>query len=164
MIAAFRATLEEVTESAVIMQVTDISNPDHAEQDAEVEKVLQDLNVADRPRLHVYNKIDRLSGEEVRILLDSKTAAPGAARAFVSAATGQGLDDLLKMMDAALPVDPMVHLHLELPLDKGRELAMIHACGRVLHSALEDGHMALEVELPEGIARNLQEYAQKPRE
>jgi GTP-binding protein HflX len=164
LIAAFRATLEEVTESGVIMQVTDISNPGHAEQDAEVEKVLQDLKVADRPRLHVYNKIDLLSEDESRILLESKTAAPGANRVFVSAATGQGLDELLKMMDAALPVAPMVHVHLALPLDKGRELAMVHACGRVLHSELQDGHMALDVELPEGIARNLQEYAEKPHE
>jgi GTP-binding protein HflX len=161
LIAAFRATLEEVQESAMIMQVTDISNPDHAEQDAEVEKVLQDLKVADRPRLHVYNKIDLLSEDESRILLESRAAAPGANRAFVSATTGQGLDDLLKMMDTAIPVDPMIHMRLALPLDKGRELALVHACGRVLHSELQDGHMALDVELPEGIARNLQEYAEK---
>jgi GTP-binding protein HflX len=61
LIAAFRATLEEVTESALILLVTDISNPQHAEQDAEVEKILKGLGVGDRPRLHVLNKIDQLS-------------------------------------------------------------------------------------------------------
>ena len=77
-------------ESAMIMQVTDISNPEHAEQDAEVEKVLQDLQVADRPCLQVYNKIDRLTEDESRILLEPKAAAPGANRSFVSATTGRG--------------------------------------------------------------------------
>src|ERR1700739_3482617 len=64
LIAAFRATLEEVQEAALHLLVTDISNPHHAEQDAEVEKILKDLGVTGRPRLHVLNKIDRLSPEE----------------------------------------------------------------------------------------------------
>ena len=64
LIAAFRATLEEVQEAALILQVTDISNPHHAEQDAEVVKVLRDLGVQDRPRIHVLNKIDLLSKEK----------------------------------------------------------------------------------------------------
>ena len=68
LIAAFRATLEEVQEAALILQVTDISNPHHAEQDAEVLKVLRDLGVEDRPRLHVLNKIDRLSEEDLAAL------------------------------------------------------------------------------------------------
>src|SRR3984957_15097688 len=68
LIAAFRATLEEVQEAALILHVTDISNPNHAGQDAEVLKVLAELGVADRPRLHVFNKIDRLSDEELSIV------------------------------------------------------------------------------------------------
>src|SRR6202030_1743399 len=58
LLAAFRATLEEVQQASLIVQVTDLSNPHHAEQDAEVAKVLSDLGVDDRPRLRVYNKID----------------------------------------------------------------------------------------------------------
>src|SRR5580698_259586 len=69
LIAAFRATLEEVQEAALILQVTDISNPHHAEQDAEVLKVLRELGVEDRPRLHVLNKIDRLSAEDRKLLM-----------------------------------------------------------------------------------------------
>ena len=66
LIAAFRATLEEVQESALILLVTDISNPHHTEQDVEVEKILKELGVADRPRLHVLNKIDRLEPPSLR--------------------------------------------------------------------------------------------------
>ena len=68
LIAAFRATLEEAQEAALIVQVTDISNPNHAEQDAEVMKVLADLGMQDRPRLQVFNKTDRLSEEELAAL------------------------------------------------------------------------------------------------
>src|SRR6202044_685507 len=65
LIAAFRATLEEVQEAALIVQVTDISNPHHAEQDAQVQKVLADLGVRDRPKVHVFNKIDQLEPEQL---------------------------------------------------------------------------------------------------
>ncbi len=65
LIAAFRATLEEVQEAALILHVTDISNPHHAEQDAEVEKVLDDLGVKNTPRVHVFNKIDQLDAEQL---------------------------------------------------------------------------------------------------
>ena len=74
LIAAFRATLEEVQDAAVILQVTDVSHPLHAEQDAEVEKVLVDLGVADRRRLRVFNKIDRLDRCGTRSLARSERA------------------------------------------------------------------------------------------
>src|SRR6202521_291413 len=69
LIAAFRATLEEVQEAALIVQVSDISNPHHAEQDADVLKVLTDLGVQDRPRLRVFNKTDLLSPEDLAALI-----------------------------------------------------------------------------------------------
>src|SRR6202020_850675 len=65
LIAAFRATLEEVQEAALFAPVTDISNPHHAEQDAEVLKVLDDLGVKNTPRVHVFNKIDQLDPEQL---------------------------------------------------------------------------------------------------
>src|SRR6202050_4758336 len=68
LLAAFRATLEEVQQSSLIVHVSDISNPQHAEQDAEVEKVLGELGVEDRPRIHVFNKIDRLSHDDLAAL------------------------------------------------------------------------------------------------
>jgi len=64
LLTAFRATLEEVQEAALILHVSDVSNPHHAELDEEVNKILNDLGVADRPRLRVFNKVDRLSPEQ----------------------------------------------------------------------------------------------------
>ncbi len=159
LIAAFRATLEEVQEAALILHVTDISNPHHAEQDTEVEKVLDDLGVKNTPRVHVFNKIDQLDPEQLANLQSAN--GHNETKAFTSAATGAGLEDLLVRIDAALPGDPLVRLHLRVPLAKGRDLSIIHACGRVLSSKVQDGHMQLEAELPESVARQLQEFVAK---
>ena len=161
LIAAFRATLEEVQEAALILHVTDISNPHHAEQDAEVEKVLDDLGVKNTPRVHVFNKIDQLDPEQLANCAPSSTNGQNGQKAFTSAATGAGLEDLLARIDAVLPGDPLVHLHLRVPLANGRDLAIIHACGRVLSSEVQDGHMHLEAEVPESVARQLQEFVAK---
>ena len=162
LIAAFRATLEEVQEAALILHVTDISNPHHAEQDAEVEKVLDDLGVKNTPRVHVFNKIDQLDPEQLANLVHSN--GHNEQKAFTSAATGKGLEDLLARIDAVLPGDPLVHMNLRVPLGNGRDLAMVHAGGRVLSSEVQDGHMRIEAELPESIARQLEEFALPPQE
>ena len=119
LIAAFRATLEEVQEAALIVQVSDISNPNHASQDADVLKVLTDLGVQDRPRIQVFNKTDLLAQEDLATLLKANGRA--GSKVFTSAVTGYGLEDLLARMDAELPVDPLVHLNLRIPVSDGRD-------------------------------------------
>jgi len=69
--------------------------------------------------------------------------------------TGEGIEELLRRMDAALPVDPMVTLSLRMPMTEGRTLALVHALGRVLRSEVEDSHMLLDAEVPVSIARRL---------
>jgi GTPase len=163
LIAAFRATLEEVQEAALILQVTDVSNPLHAEQDAEVEKVLVDLDVADRPRLRVFNKIDRLGSDEIGALRESH-ARDGSAngdspgKILVSAQTGAGLEELVALIDRAMPVDPIVECQFVVPMANGRELAMIYACGRVLNSEVLDGRIRLQAELPASLAARLDSF------
>jgi GTP-binding protein HflX len=156
LIAAFRATLEEVQEAALILQVSDISSPYHAEQDIEVEKVLRDLGVQDRPRLHVLNKVDRLSDEELHIL----TRSNGRHRqtVFTSAVTGVGLDDLLARIDQTVPIDPLTRLQFRVPISDGRHLSLLHAGGRVFHSSVSDGHMVLDAEIPESLARRMSAF------
>jgi GTP-binding protein HflX len=157
LMAAFRATLEEVQESALILQVSDISNPYHDELEEEVEKILRELGVMERPRLRVFNKVDLLRAEQ-REQLDaawSRRKNGEEPAVFVSALTGEGWDELLRRIDATLPVDPLVKLSLHMPLSEGRSLALIHALGRVLHSQVSDSHMDLEAEIPETVARRL---------
>jgi GTP-binding protein HflX len=157
LLTAFRATLEEVQEAALILHVSDASNPHHAELDEEVDKILNNLGVADRPRLHVLNKVDRLSPEQRVQLVHPKPMAEGTSGGpvLVSGLTGEGVEELLRRMDAALPVDPVVTLSLRLPLAEGRTLALVHALGRVLHSEVEDSHMLLDADVPVSIARKL---------
>jgi GTP-binding protein HflX len=157
LLTAFRATLEEVQEAALIVHVSDISNSHHDELDEEVHKILEELGVADRPILRVLNKVDRLTAEERGNL---KASANGKMMhdegpVLVSALTGEGLDELLRRIDVALPTDPLVSLWLRLPLSQGRTLALIHALGRVLRSEVEDEDMLLDAEVPVSIARRL---------
>ncbi len=157
LLTAFRATLEEVQESALILQVSDISNPYHDELEEEVEKILGELGVLARQRLRVYNKLDRLSREQREGFTAawSRTKNGEEPPVFVSALTGEGLDELLRRIDAALPVDPIVQLSLHMPLTEGRSLALIHALGRVLQSQVSGSHMDLQAEIPEAVARRL---------
>ncbi|MGC0775445.1 MAG: GTPase HflX [Candidatus Acidiferrum sp.] len=157
LLTAFRATLEEVQEASLILQVSDVSNPHHAELDEEVDKILNDLGVADRPRLRVFNKVDRLTQEQRAPLIHPYAMGAGTSGGpvLVSGLTGEGVEDLLRRMDVALPVDPVVTLSLRLPLAEGRTLALVHALGRVLHSEVEDSHMLLDAEVPVSIARRL---------
>ena len=159
LIAAFRATLEELQEAALILQVTDLSNPNHAEHDEEVDKVLRELGVADRPRLHVLNKIDRLRPEDRHMLL--RAGGHSQACVFTSATTGEGLDELLDRIDQAMPVDPLVRLRLRMPVVDGLHLSLVQARGRVLHSELVDGHFLLDCELPQSAARRLEQFVRE---
>jgi len=149
LIAAFRATLEEVQEAALILHVTDISDPQHAEHDAEVLKVLAELGVQDRPRLHVLNKCDRLSESECKLFEES--SGNGHPRVIVSGATRAGLTELLQMIDAHMPVDPVVRSLLRIPVADGRHISLVHGFGRVLRSELAGNDLVLEAEVPQSL-------------
>jgi GTPase len=155
LLTAFRATLEEVQEAALILHVTDVSNPHHDELDEEVDEILRELGVDSRPRLRVLNKVDRLAPEERKALTNGAERSAEGASVVVSALTGEGIEELLRCIDAEMPTDPVETLSIRLPLAEGRTLAMIHALGRVLHSEIDDSHMRLEAEVPASIARRL---------
>ena len=105
--------------------------------------------MGDRPRLHVLNKVDQLTPEHAAALNGNRNSVR------VSALTGAGLEELLARIDAAMPVDPILHLQFELPLVDGRAIALVHALGRVLHSEVQGSVMAMEAELPTSVARRL---------
>lgn len=157
LITAFRATLEEVREAALLLQVSDISSVHHDELDREVEKILDELGVLDRPRLRVFNKVDQLTAEhrEEFAAVWSRAGVKEEPPVFVSALTGEGIDELLKRIEKAIPIDPIVKLSLHMPLSEGRTLALLHALGRVMHYEASETHIDMEVEVPENVARRL---------
>jgi len=156
LIAAFRATLEEAEEAALILHLTDISSPHHPEQDAEVVKILDELGLAARPRIHVLNKCDRLSEDQFA----SFSSGQGVC---VSALRGDGLRDLLHRIEAALPFEGLVRMQIELPLEDGRTLASLHARGRVFASEVRDSHLWVDAEVPVSLAGQLKPAAARPQ-
>jgi GTP-binding protein HflX len=157
LITAFRATLEEVQEAALLLQVSDISSVHHDELDREVEKILDELGVLGRPRLRVFNKVDQLTPEQREQFEAawSRGASKEQAPVFVSALTGEGIDELLRRIEKAIPIDPIVKLSLHMPLTEGRTLALIHALGRVTHSEATETHIDMKAEVPENVAKRL---------
>jgi GTP-binding protein HflX len=155
LLTAFRATLEEVQEAALILHVSDLSNPHHHEFDEEVDKILRELGVEGRPRLRVLNKVDRLTPEERKAISNAAQRSLGSAPVLVSALTGEGIKELVRRIDAEMPTDPLEAFSIRLPLAEGRTLAMIHALGRVLHSEIDDSHIRLDAQVPASIAKRL---------
>ena len=104
LVAAFRATLEELSEADVLLHVVDASQSALEEQMHAVESLLEELGVAERPTILVLNKMDRVTSE--RSLESLMTSRPRVVA--VSAATGQGIEALLAAIDAALKPSPAV--------------------------------------------------------
>ena len=103
-VAAFRATLEEVQESTLVMHVLDITHPNAAQMAEVVDNIMGDLNVLDKPRIMALNKVDLLDeAADSDTLGRALRLADGEQRCvFTSAETGAGLDELLREIDAAL--------------------------------------------------------------
>ena len=101
LVSAFRATLEEVQRASLVLQVSDASSPLSVEQDAQVDKVLKELEADGKPRLRVMNKIDLLPPKQRESLRDD------ANRVHVSAAKGIGMSTLLDRIDEMLSEDPI---------------------------------------------------------
>lgn len=117
LVAAFRATLEEVLEADIILHVRDISHPDSLAQKKDVLSVLDELGVDEAGRgdlIEVFNKIDRLSPSEREAMLN--TAARGTSTVALSARTGEGCDDLLELIEDRLNAERRI---IEVDLDPG---------------------------------------------
>ena len=129
LVAAFRATLEEVTEADVILQVLDLSSPAVEEQAETVEQVLADLEAADKPRVVALNKVDLL-GPASRRRAISLLAARYPDAVAISAIRRTGLNDLLDAIDRASRGD-VVELEIMVPYGREGVLAELRKVGRV---------------------------------
>jgi len=151
LVAAFRATLEELKDADVLVHVIDASHPALEEHAAAVERILGELEVADRPMVLALNKVDRTEGGRGLEALVARR--DGVA---VSAATGEGLQELLKAIDAALPMGSPVTLRI--PHEDGASLALCYERGRVLARVDEPQHVVVDVQLPESWLGSLAGY------
>ena len=137
LVAAFRATLEEVTAADIIVHVRDVANPATADQKAEVEQILADLGVNGEggpiiPVIEAWNKWDLLSDEEQAMRRDLIAAKVSDVPVVpISALTGAGVDPLLDKLGEILTGGAQM-LELTIPLSDGQRLAWLHAHGEII--------------------------------
>jgi GTP-binding protein HflX len=152
LVSAFRATLEEVQRAALILQVSDASSPTAAEQAAQVETVLEELDAAAKPRLRVLNKIDLLPAAEREAQRDDATTV------HVAALQGIGLTTLLERIDQLLVEDPVTRVRLKVPQSEGKVLSALEARSRIFSRQYRDGLVELEADAPESLLRRLRKF------
>jgi len=146
LVAAFRATLEEVTEADIVVHVRDAHHPDSAQQRDDVLAVLGDLGLGapaeggsiEEGLIEALNKIDLLAPSERATLLNQTQR--NTATVALSAATGEGCDGLLRLIDLRLESGVRA-VRLDVPLSDGQTLAWIYAHGEVL-GRRDDGEAA----------------------
>jgi GTP-binding protein HflX len=132
LVEAFRSTFEELGNSDVIVHVVDGAHPDPAAQLATVRDVIGEVGARDLPEIIVFNKSD-LVDDDQRLLL--RGLEPDAV--FVSARTGEGVEELLARIARALP-HPDVELELLVPYDRGELVALAHTRARVIDTRYDE--------------------------
>ena len=132
LVEAFRSTLEEVEASDVIVHVVDGSHPDPAAQLATVRDVIAEVDGRDIAEIVVYNKSDLVDDDQRLVLLGLEPTA-----VFVSARTGEGIDELLARIAAVLP-EPEIELDLLVPYDRGDVVSHLHDSGRIVSTDYEE--------------------------
>jgi len=160
-VKAFRATLEEVKEAALVLHVVDVSSTAAVEHAAHVLKVLAEIGAAEIPQLLVLNKVDRLPVEDRDFeaiggrLLRGAGGHPNGRAVAVSGLTGLGMDVLLTTIDEILPADPIIQISLRLRAGDGATLALLHEFGRVIETRYEGDACEVRAEIPESLERRL---------
>ena len=154
LIAAFRATLEEVREAQLLLHVIDCTSPCAEEQAAAVDGVLSEIGAGDRETIFVLNKIDALSdGGSVRQLC--RRFKPAAA---VSARTGEGIAELRALLAGWLS-RRVPHMYFRVPAAETRIIERIMHSGTVYYSAAADADMLIEARIDSAIAHSLRRFA-----
>ncbi len=155
LVASFRATLEEVAESDLLLHVIDASHPLWEEQRTVVNQVLSELGAAETPTLHVFNKIDRIPHEEL-IALETRIGNLVPGSAFVSATTEDGLEPLRRsLLSRARARRPLSEIRL--PLHDGKLLAEIHRDAEVLEQRHEGDELVVIARIEEALAGKLRQ-------
>jgi GTP-binding protein HflX len=159
LVAAFRATLEEVKEADVLVHVVDVSNPSWEKQERAVKTVLAEIGVCDKPMVRVLNKIDLLDPDDAEQL--KYEAAFAEYTVAVSALNGDGLQDFVAVAEEAM-MDLLVHIEMEIPYSKGHELNAIHEQGNVETIDYRADSTYVVARVPTAIANRLAEYSVDP--
>ena len=171
LVAAFRATLEEINESDVLLHIVDITHHNALEQAETVEQVLEELGANDKPMVVALNKVDKVlnpkgyglevdderllafqASEGVQLLLDRYPDA-----VLISAEWGIGIDKLLERVEKAL-IQDMVEMAVTIPYQAGDLVDLFHRCGRVESAEYNEHGTVIRGRLPARLVRHFEAY------
>ncbi len=156
LVDAFRATLEEVIRADLLLEVVDAADPDFLSQQTAVQSVLDELGAGEKPRITVFNKIDLLDAD-----LRAAPMPPSPQAAFVSATSGEGLDQLLERIAEMLRAS-MVSVDEVVPYARGELVARARAAGDV-DEAYTPAGIHLSGHLPAAMAAEVRNASPRPR-
>jgi GTP-binding protein HflX len=145
LVAAFRATLEEVAEADLALHVIDAASPERERQIAAVRRVLEEVGAADVPVIDVYNKADAITVDERRRILERDPSA-----AVISARAGDGIDELVQMVAARLALDTR-RITITFDSDKAfdrQQIARLYRVARVISHVAANGRVVIEADVP----------------
>jgi GTP-binding protein HflX len=151
LVAAFRATLEEVVEADLLLHVVDASAPDLAEREAAVDTVLGEIGASERPRILVLNKADR-----VPVTRAAALARDRAGSVLVSALLGEGVEGLLEAVATRLDLE-LRQVRLRFRSGDRGAISAVYAAGRVLEHEEDADGVTLQAELPERLLARYRE-------
>jgi GTP-binding protein HflX len=153
LVAAFRATLEEVAEADLILHIIDAAAPDRLRRMDAVRKVLEEVGAVEVPLLDVYNKCDAITADERRRLQDQDPAA-----LLISAIAREGLEELVDTVASRLALDVRrmtLTFDPEDPADRER-IARVYRHARVLVHEARDGRISIVADVPRRLADRIQ--------
>ncbi len=156
LIAAFRATLEEIAEADLILDVVDVTHPNALQHLETVGDTLAEIEAPNIPRILVWNKYDRWDQVQPPVQLDQDTYV---AEARVSALTGQGLPELLGTIERVLSTNERA-AHLLLPYDRGDLASLLHEQATVLETQHTEAGMKVTARLPAALAARFAPFRQ----
>ena len=154
LVAAFRATLEEVTTADLIVHVRDVAHPDSAAQADDVAHVLEEIGARGEdgaggaPLIEAWNKVDAIDDEQRTLLLNEAARRDDVVP--ISAITGEGVDALREAMAARVTAGAQLY-QLSLDVADGASLAWLHEHGRVIDETVEGERMVIEVCLSDAV-------------
>lgn len=153
LVAAFRATLEEIIEADLLLHVVDISNAHAREQQQTVLETLRLIGADEIPVLTAYNKIDRLRAEEKKELQNSVTEDV----CLISARTGEGIPDLLEVIAEEI-LSGYKQMHLLLPYEEGALVSQLHERASILSLENQENGIQLHVLVPAEMVGRLEKF------
>jgi GTP-binding protein HflX len=157
LVAAFRATLEEITEADLLLHVVDVTHPNLEAQAEAVRQTLDDIGVGRTSIITALNKADLLeSVEDARERLEEFEQA-----VIISAQTGDGLDDLLSAIEREL-FEGMLQVKLRLPYSQGRLISLFHEQGVVENIRHTESAVVIEGRIPKRYGAEFEPFIVEP--